>query len=68
MKKANIFEKIVLKGMNLISKPEKVSAHCDIPCGIYETDSMKQAAETVCKMMEKMNELEKNKPSDPKAK
>jgi nickel superoxide dismutase len=27
-----------------------VSAHCDIPCGIYETDTMTHAAET-CKRM-----------------
>lgn len=27
-----------------------VYAHCDVPCGIYETDTMRHAAET-CKVM-----------------
>jgi nickel superoxide dismutase len=36
---------------------KKVYAHCDVPCGIYETDSMQHAAATVKKMVEKMIEL-----------
>lgn len=32
-------------------------AHCDIPCGIYETDTMTHAAQTVKRMVEKMIEL-----------
>jgi len=31
-----------------------VSAHCDVPCGIYETDTMKHAADTCLKMTEKI--------------
>ena len=34
-----------------------VYAHCDVPCGIYETDTMKHAAETCRRMVEKYNEL-----------
>lgn len=38
-----------------IIKP--VYAHCDIPCGIYETDSLKHAAETCRRMIQKIEEL-----------
>jgi len=34
-----------------------VSAHCDVPCGIYETDTMTHAAATCKKMIEKINDL-----------
>jgi len=34
-----------------------VYAHCDIPCGIYETDTMTHAAETCVKMIEKIEAL-----------
>ena len=34
------------------------SAHCDVPCGVYEPDSMFWAAETVVKMHEKLSALE----------
>jgi nickel superoxide dismutase len=34
-----------------------VYAHCDIPCGIYETDTARHAAETCLRMVEKINEL-----------
>lgn len=35
-----------------------VFAHCDIPCGIYETDTMKHAADTCLRMIEKIEALE----------
>lgn len=38
-----------------IIKP--VYAHCDIPCGIYETDTMRHAAETCVRMVEKIEAL-----------
>ncbi len=38
-----------------IIKP--VYAHCDIPCGIYETDTMRHAAETCLRMIEKIEAL-----------
>lgn len=34
-----------------------VYAHCDIPCGIYETDTMRHAAETCLRMVEKIEAL-----------
>ena len=34
-----------------------VYAHCDIPCGVYETDTMRHSAETCKKMIEKITEL-----------
>src|SRR5690606_8301128 len=36
------------------------SAHCDVPCGIYDPKAMQVAAQTVLKMVQKMNELEKS--------
>lgn len=34
-----------------------VSAHCDVPCGIYETDTMQHAADTCVRMTEKIEAL-----------
>ncbi len=34
-------------------------AHCDIPCGIYDPTPAKIAADTVAKMVEKINALDK---------
>lgn len=34
-----------------------VDAHCDLPCGIYETDTMTHAAATVKRMIEKIEAL-----------
>ena len=35
-------------------------AHCDIPCGIYDPTPAKIAADTVAKMVEKINQLPPN--------
>ncbi len=35
-----------------------VHAHCDIPCGIYDPTPAKLAADTVAKMVEKINQLQ----------
>ena len=35
-------------------------AHCDIPCGIYDPTPAKIAADTVAKMVEKINALDKS--------
>lgn len=43
------------KTMNIL-KP--VYAHCDIPCGIYETDTMMHSAETCHRMIQKISELQ----------
>lgn len=34
-----------------------VYAHCDIPCGIYETDTMSHAADTCLRMLDKIDEI-----------
>lgn len=38
--------------MSLMSMIPVVDAHCDVPCGIYETDTMKHAADTCVRMVE----------------
>jgi nickel superoxide dismutase len=43
------------KMMSLLTRFIKpVYAHCDVPCGIYETDTMRHAADTCVRMIEKM--------------
>jgi len=44
-----------------------VYAHCDVPCGIYETDTMRHAADTVKSMVERYEEIGKLDPADPEA-
>ena len=34
-----------------------VDAHCDLPCGIYEVDTVKMAAATIKRMIEKIEQL-----------
>jgi nickel superoxide dismutase len=34
-----------------------VYAHCDMPCGIYETDTMRHAADTCVRMLEKIQAM-----------
>lgn len=36
---------------------KSVYAHCDVPCGIYETDTMTHSAETCRRMIQKIQEL-----------
>jgi nickel superoxide dismutase len=36
---------------------KSVDAHCDLPCGIYETDTLSHAAATVKRMIEKIEAL-----------
>lgn len=44
-----------------------VYAHCDVPCGIYETDTMTHAAATVKRMMEKYAEIGEVDDEDPES-
>ena len=53
MKMANVFA-MMMKTIERVSAPRVVYAHCDIPCGIYETNTMMTAADTVGKMVEKI--------------
>ena len=39
-------------------EPSVVYAHCDVPCGIYETDTMRHGVETVKSMTDKLLALE----------
>ena len=57
MEKLNGLFAVVLKKAEAVIRPTSVHAHCDIPCGIYETNTMATAADTVAKMMEKILEL-----------
>ena len=42
-------------------KPAKIAyAHCDIPCGIYNSFPSMMAAQTVLKMVQKINEITKD--------
>lgn len=42
----------------ILLKPGIVYAHCDVPCGIYETDTMRHSVETVKAMTDKLLALE----------
>lgn len=57
MEKLNGLFAAVLRKAETVIMPASVHAHCDIPCGIYETNTMAAAADTVAKMMEKITEL-----------
>src|SRR3989344_2339699 len=50
--------KKILRLLDKINKPKTAYAHCDVPCGVYEPDSMKWAAETVLKLNEKLLDKE----------
>lgn len=51
------FFKKVLQYMDNIHPAPIVRAHCDVPCGIYSTHQAGIAAETVEKMVQKINDL-----------
>lgn len=38
-------------------------AHCDVPCGIYDPKPSQIAAQTILKMVQKINELPKENPT-----
>ena len=44
----------VLRLVDRVFSPKTVFAHCDVPCGIYDPKSAQIAAETVIKMVEKI--------------
>ena len=47
------------KLLDRASPAEKVYAHCDVPCGIYETGSMMTAIATIEKMVQKIQALQR---------
>ncbi len=51
-----------LRLLDRISPPETVSAHCDIPCGIYDPSYAQIAAQTVVRMHQLIEGLERPGP------
>ena len=47
----------LLRIIDEMAPPQKVYAHCDVPCGLYSADAAKMAADTVAKMVEKIMAL-----------
>lgn len=47
----------ILKSIDRLVQFEKVSAHCDIPCAIYDPHQAQIAALTVIRMIDLMNDL-----------
>ncbi|MBI3341722.1 superoxide dismutase, Ni [Candidatus Curtissbacteria bacterium] len=52
-----------LKLLDSIFRPQVAYAHCDIPCGIYETNTLLMAAHTIERMVEVMEAIPMDKPS-----
>jgi nickel superoxide dismutase len=48
----------LLRLIDRISPPETVSAHCDVPCGIYDPHAAQIAALTVVRMCQLANNLQ----------
>ncbi len=62
----NRFVRPVLRLIDRVSPPKAVSAHCDIPCGIYDPHFAQIAALTVVRMNQLINNLERPAPNAPK--
>ena len=52
-----------MKFFKEIFKIPEALAHCDIPCGIYETNTLLVSAQTVIRMVEVMESIPMDKPS-----
>ena len=55
----NRFASPLLRLLDRVSAPEKVSAHCDIPCGIYDPHAAQVAALTVLRMDQLVKALDR---------
>ena len=51
------FLRSALRLIDRLSPPETVHAHCDIPCGIYDPHLAQQAAQTVIRMHQLIQDL-----------
>ncbi len=51
--------------LDRIAKFEKVYAHCDYPCGIYDPHTAQMAVHTVIRMIDLINETKASGTSDP---
>lgn len=54
---------VILRLIDKVFLPKSAYAHCDVPCGIYDPRPAQIAAETVVKMVEKIETLPKNNPN-----
>jgi len=50
----------LLRAIDRLAPPEKVSAHCDIPCGIYDPHAAQVAALTVLRMDQLIKALDRS--------
>ena len=50
--------KFALRFLDRIFSPKTAYAHCDIPCGIYDPKAAQIAAQTVVKMVEKIQSFD----------
>ncbi len=53
----------ILRKIDKVFIPQVALAHCDIPCGIYETNTLLMAAQTITRMVEVMEAIPMDKPS-----
>jgi nickel superoxide dismutase len=63
----NRYASQLLRLVDRVSAPETVSAHCDVPCGIYDPHAAQIAALTVLRMNQLMTALEEPDMSNPAA-
>ena len=54
----------ILETLDQVLNFEDASAHCDIPCGIYDPHQAQVAALTVIRMLDLMNDLVKGEQKD----
>jgi nickel superoxide dismutase len=54
------FASPLLRAVDRVSAPEKVSAHCDIPCGIYDPHAAQVGALSVLRMVQLIEGLDKS--------
>jgi nickel superoxide dismutase len=52
----------LLRALDRVSAPDNVSAHCDIPCGIYDPHAAQVAALTVLRMDQLIKALDRANP------
>jgi nickel superoxide dismutase len=57
----NRFASQMIRLLDRVSPPKTISAHCDIPCGIYDPHAAQIAALTVLRMNQLMDQVD---PSD----
>ena len=53
---------LFLRTADFFFPPQTAYAHCDVPCGIYTSEPAQTAADTVAKMVEKIQALPKENP------